>query len=279
AAESDPRDLVAPDQALLVAALAEVRDPGLPPAGLLLRLRAVRARVRARAGRVPDRDQGDGLRRHGGRGRARSAAAALRAPVHSLCDVVRHGEQQGAPLELEAELAQAAPVDDLDGTVALASTNHAEIEEPARQGRAQPSGDVQLSLAPVETATHDGTPFSLELGEVDPERVTAGPRLRAEHVIAVPADDDLLPLESGREGHPESAGEMVVARARGANQVAPSRLAQRPHRRLRGDPGQRFDGVRNTVVGEAVITVPPVLARDEEPTFDEAGKVLARGRG
>src|SRR5262249_18402094 len=39
AVEGDPDDLVAADQALLVAALAEVRDPGLPPARVLLRLR------------------------------------------------------------------------------------------------------------------------------------------------------------------------------------------------------------------------------------------------
>src|SRR5439155_25730515 len=45
AAEGDPDDLVAPDQTLLVAARAEVRDPGLPPAGLLLRLRAALARL------------------------------------------------------------------------------------------------------------------------------------------------------------------------------------------------------------------------------------------
>ena len=54
-----PRDLVAADQGVLLAAAREVRDPRLPPARVLLRLRlhrdARRARPRHRRDRVPDR--------------------------------------------------------------------------------------------------------------------------------------------------------------------------------------------------------------------------------
>src|SRR5207248_2624358 len=88
AAEGDSRDLVAADQALLVAALAEVRDPGLPPAGLLLRVRAVLARVRARPRHLPDRDQGGGVRGDRGCRGAGRATALVRAALHAVRHVV-----------------------------------------------------------------------------------------------------------------------------------------------------------------------------------------------
>ncbi len=90
----DPSHLVAPVQGVLVAAVAEVRDPGLPPARVLLRVRdrdvPRRAGARHRGGRAADPRQPDPA----GDSRARGAAAALRLAVHAVRDVVRPGEKQ-----------------------------------------------------------------------------------------------------------------------------------------------------------------------------------------
>src|SRR5205814_9317473 len=79
-------DLAAPLQGLLVAALAEVRDPRLPPARVLLRARrrdvGRRVRARRRGGGAPHPRQPD----PGGDDRARRPAADLRLAVLALRD-------------------------------------------------------------------------------------------------------------------------------------------------------------------------------------------------
>src|SRR5439155_23636338 len=91
-------DLLAAGQGLLLADAREVRDPGLPPARLLLPARAAddvrRPRARDQRGdpalpRPPD---------HGRHDRARSPSAHLGNAVHALRHVVRHGVEQGPAL-------------------------------------------------------------------------------------------------------------------------------------------------------------------------------------
>src|SRR5207237_6735935 len=137
-----------------------------------------------------------------------------------------------------------------------AAPDPAELEEAARQRGSERSGDMQLTLAPVEAAADDGAPLCLELGEIDAQGCATSIRLGPEGVVAVLSNDDSLALEGCAGRDAEAAGEMVVARARRADQLALRRLAQRPHRRLRGDAGERFDCIRHCRVGEAEVAVP-----------------------
>src|SRR5205823_14825498 len=95
-----PPHLVAAREGLLLADEAEVRDPGLPSARVLLRVRfpddGGRPRPRHRGGRAEDHGQRR-LGRHGG---ARRSLADLRITVHAVRDVVRHGVEQGSTLSL-----------------------------------------------------------------------------------------------------------------------------------------------------------------------------------
>src|SRR5207248_2296602 len=137
-----------------------------------------------------------------------------------------------------------------------------------RHGRPESAGDVELAFAPVEAAADDGAPLCLELGQVDAQGCATGMRLGPEGVLAVLSNDDSPALEGGCERDAEAAGEMVVARPRGADQLALRGLAQRAHRRLRSDAGERLDGVRHGRIGEAEVAVAAVLARGEEPAGD-----------
>src|SRR5204863_8375169 len=92
-------DLAAPLQGLLVAPLAEVRDPRLPPARLLLCPRHPDVDRRLCARRRGSRAARPRKRHHRGDDRARRAAPDLRVAVHAVRDVVRHGIEQGAALE------------------------------------------------------------------------------------------------------------------------------------------------------------------------------------
>src|SRR5439155_5431829 len=203
-AQGDPGDLVAPVQGLLVADVAEVRDSGLSPAGLLLRLRAVFAAVRPRARDLPDRDQGGGLCGDGRRGGADRAAASVRAALYVVRDVVRHGVEQGPAL-----VRQHSQFDeDFDRAIALAPPDPAELEEAVRESRSESAGDMELPLAPVEAAADDRSSLRLELREIDSKRLAATLRSRSDCVVPVAANDDALPLQSRAKLDAEAAGEM-----------------------------------------------------------------------
>ena len=85
-------------KALLLAAAREVRDPRLPPAGVLLLLRDPDEPRRPGARDRADRAADPRARHHGRHRHARRAAADLRLAVHAVRDVVRHGVEQGPPL-------------------------------------------------------------------------------------------------------------------------------------------------------------------------------------
>src|SRR5438067_9761587 len=108
-------------------------------------------------------------------------------------------------------------VDDLDGAIPIAAPNPAELEEAARQRGSERSGDMQLTLAPVETAADDGAPLCLELGEINAQGCATSIGLGPEGVVAVLSNDDSLALEGCRERDAEAAGQMVVAGAGGAD--------------------------------------------------------------
>src|SRR5205823_3642064 len=152
---------------------------------------------------------------------AHRVALAVRAALHVVRDVVRHGEQQGLALELE----QAALVDNLDRSVSFAAPDPAQLEESVREGGSESAGDVKLPFTPVEAAADDRTPLRLELREVDSERRAAPLRSGTECVVPIAANDDALPLQSRSKVDAEAAGEMVVAGACGADQLVLRRLA------------------------------------------------------
>ena len=85
-------------KALLLADAREVRDPGLPPARLLLRLRAPLLAPRARARGNRHDPSYPRQRAHGRDGRPRRAAFDCRPAVHAVRDAVRHGVEPRAPL-------------------------------------------------------------------------------------------------------------------------------------------------------------------------------------
>jgi len=188
---------------------------------------------------------------------------------------VRHGVEQRAALELQ----EAAFVDDDNRAVSIATPDPPELEEAVRESRSESAGDVELPLAPVEAAADDRTALRLELRQIDSERLAPPLRSRAERVAPVAANDDALPLQSRGKVDAEAAGEMVVARARGADQLALRRLAQRAHGRLRSDDRQRLDRIGHGRVREAEVPVTAVLARFEETALDQTPQVLARRRG
>ena len=84
---------------------------------------------------------------------------------------------------------------------------------------------MELPLAPVEAAADDRSSLRLELREIDSKRLAATLRSRSDCVVPVAANDDALPLQSRGKLDAEAAGEMVVAGARGAERLGPSRLA------------------------------------------------------
>src|SRR5262249_57080592 len=116
---------------------------------------------------------------------------------------------------------------------------------PGGQAWPDAPGQVQLALAPVEAAAPDWPPLPLELREIDPELLASRFGPAPELVAAVLADDDRLLLERGGKRDSESPREVVVARARLADQLTLRGLAQGAHRRLGGDDRARPDGVRD----------------------------------
>ena len=104
-------------------------------------------------------------------------------------------------------------------------------------------------------------------------------RARAALVAAVAADQHAVVDEAGHERHAEPAGQVVVARARGADGVRPGALAQRAHRRLRCDAGQRLQGPGDVGPGEAEVAMAPVALGDHEAAVDELSQVHARRGG
>src|SRR5919197_6645364 len=129
----------------------------------------------------------------------------------------------------------AALLGDGDRAVGLAALDPAELEQPRGEGCTEAAGDVQLALAPVEAAAHDGSPLALEPLQLDLERCKAALGSPTDRITAVPADDDLVLLEGASQGDAEPAREVVVARARLAQELAPRRLAQRAWLGLRRD--------------------------------------------
>lgn len=79
-------------------------------------------------------------------------------------------------MELHAELAmeeRPALVGNRDRTVAGTTLDPAELKEPRDQRRTESAGDVEVPLAPVETAAHEGPSMPLQRVEIDPERAEA----------------------------------------------------------------------------------------------------------
>ena len=138
---------------------------------------------------------------------------------------------------------------------------------------------MKLPFTPVEAAADDRTPLRLELREVDSERLAAPLRSRTQCVVPVAANDDALALQSRGKVDAEAAREMVVAGARGADQVALRRLAERAHWWLGSDDGQRLDGVGHSGVREPEVAMAAVLARREKTALDQPPQVLAGSRG
>src|SRR5919201_4379956 len=64
----------------------------------------------------------------------------------------------------------AASLGDGDRAVGLAALDPAQLEQPLSEGRTEAAGDVQLALAPVEAAAHDGSPPAREPLQLDLER-------------------------------------------------------------------------------------------------------------
>ena len=98
-------------------------------------------------------------------------------------------------------------------------------------------------------------------------------------VAAVAARQHAVVDEAGHERDAEPAGEVVVARARGADGVRAGALAQRADRRLRCDAGQRLERPGDVGPGEAEVAVAPVALGDHEAAVDELSQVHARRGG
>ncbi len=197
-----------------------------------------------------------------------SASPARPASV-SLTARVRGSRATHSSSNIRA--ASAAPSAPGEVVVLLAPV-HAVADRRARSGERAVDVDAQIAQPPravvgeavVEVAA-DG-------------RRAVGPRAPA-LVAAVAADQHAVVDEAGHQRHPEPAGQVVVARARRADGVRAGALAQRAHRRRRGDAGQRLEGPGDVGPGEAEVAMAPVALGDHEAAVDELLQVHARGRG
>ena len=104
-------------------------------------------------------------------------------------------------------------------------------------------------------------------------------RARPRSCAAVAADEHAVVEEAGHQRHAEPAGQVVVARARRADGVRPGALAQRAHRRLRCDAGQRLERTGDVRAREAEVAMAPVALGDHEAAVDELSQVHARRGG
>jgi hypothetical protein len=116
----------------------------------------------------------------------------------------------------------------------------AELEGPRGERGAEFPGRVGTALAPVEARAEE------RAAARDRVEVDAEPRERLEARVG----DVLVGHDAALEGRvqqrrPEPAGEVVVAGARLAESVGPSRLAQRADRLVWRDAGERLERLRD----------------------------------
>lgn len=152
-----------------------------------------------------------------------------------------------------------------------------EIDNTRQQGSAQCAGKMMAALAPIEASFAENAPSRCEAVGVDTDlaeqRLTDGGELQA---IGMRYQCASL-QQAFVDQHTQLTGEVIVANAR----LAQRRLARAgakahcagPER----DPHQRFEKMRDIIVSEAEVTVPPLCIDCDQPCIQQLCQMGADG--
>jgi hypothetical protein len=111
-----------------------------------------------------------------------------------------------------------------------------------------------------------------------PQIARRQPVLSVEVAQPVTAGDRAFGDQRLHQRDAETAGEVVVTRARGPDRVRARTFAERAHGRGGGDTRERLDQLRDLRAGEPVIAVAALGDDGEQARVDEPPEVLAGGR-
>src|SRR6516164_5971251 len=135
----------------------------------------------------------------------------------------------------------------------------AELKAPAGKSRAKRAGKMQAALAPVHTGAAERATATLDVLEMNAEvgkEFLAGAR---DHAAVLAEHDVPLPSECVGERAAKTAGDMVVAGARGAQLFAAVPAWAITLRRVDGDHHDAFDHARDLRRAKPKITMAALL--------------------
>src|SRR5262249_23639938 len=160
---------------------------------------------------------------------------------------------------------------ELDGTASLHADDPAELEEAGEEGGTERSRQVIDPLAPVEAGEREGAAGAgrrWQGGARRRQRAAArlGGRRLPPPAGGRPRGAERAALDQGGgQGDARSAGQVVVAGARGAHGAADRRLPVGARGAPGRQDGERLERPHRFGAGEPVVAVAAVRPRGDEP--------------
>jgi cytochrome P450 len=153
-----------------------------------------------------------------------------------------------------------------------------EREQAIEQCRAERTGQVRPSLAPIEAGTAQGTPLGAERRHVDPELPGPGVARGREGDRVIARAHEPPRAQAFEKSDPAFAGKVVVTDPCRTQAFIP-RTGDEATPGSGGDAHQSFEHGRDLAAGNSKVAVPALPGQRDEPAFGEASEVAARRRG